>query len=667
MKHRPYTYGPMSQKGSALLKVIMNDYMPLTDLLARESIQNSLDARDENSKVLHVDYFIRNIDPRSSGRFLQELNYPTIQSSLQKKYPSGFTLLEVRDTGTKGLGGPIATSEINDETSQGDFIKLVYQMGHNQERQDAGGSWGYGKTVYYRLGVGLVLFYSRVKEGGRFQSRLAGCMIENEKNPDRLMKKSKTGICWWGSQDDVPMTRESEIKRVLDHLGVKPFGKEEVGTSIIIPYLNVSNILNVSSDSDEDDQVDLSQKPFWEDDLGKSLNISIQRWYALRINNLNWTKGPILSVSVDGERVETTSAPVFNYMQQLYNYIHEKEHSLNNDKVKVFKVTSKFIVGDKAGTFAFVELSKNDLRMVSPENLLDPFSYIYGSPSNENHVIIGMARSPGMIVQYSSQFSQADSSWTRGLLPVGGGGYHLGLFIPNSDGTLTPKIVKSTMNPHSMPEGCKVLEEYYRSTEQADHSRWEDSRGVRLIQTARRKIIDFLKINSQPVVDNEQDGERGMQMSRLMGKILPPDGFGKEPPNRPKVGRNPTPQRPSKTKSSDGFEVIGRRFPNEKTMQIIFEVSVKMPSLVKLKLGIGDSDNPHSGLIEHLDDWEMGDLPFVFSSVDFSGEELHNEFYEDKLIITECPENYRQKITLDLELRDYSFSPGFSLDIQPLA
>ena len=46
--------GRMTQTGSSLLKLIQNNNMPVLDLLVRESIQNSLDARMPNSKYVEM-------------------------------------------------------------------------------------------------------------------------------------------------------------------------------------------------------------------------------------------------------------------------------------------------------------------------------------------------------------------------------------------------------------------------------------------------------------------------------------------------------------------------------------------------------------------------------------------------------------------------------------
>ena len=48
--------GRMAQTGSSLLKLIQNNDMPVLDLLVRESVQNSLDARKDNTKYVNVEY-----------------------------------------------------------------------------------------------------------------------------------------------------------------------------------------------------------------------------------------------------------------------------------------------------------------------------------------------------------------------------------------------------------------------------------------------------------------------------------------------------------------------------------------------------------------------------------------------------------------------------------
>ena len=48
--------GRMTQSGSSLLKLIQNNNMPILDLLVRESIQNSLDAKNETDPYVMVEF-----------------------------------------------------------------------------------------------------------------------------------------------------------------------------------------------------------------------------------------------------------------------------------------------------------------------------------------------------------------------------------------------------------------------------------------------------------------------------------------------------------------------------------------------------------------------------------------------------------------------------------
>ena len=74
--------GRMTQTGSSLKKLIQNNNMPKLDLLVRESIQNSLDARKGNSKFVEVDFM--------TGTFLRErlsVELEGITQSLDERYP----------------------------------------------------------------------------------------------------------------------------------------------------------------------------------------------------------------------------------------------------------------------------------------------------------------------------------------------------------------------------------------------------------------------------------------------------------------------------------------------------------------------------------------------------------------------------------------------------
>lgn len=72
--------GRMTQSGSSLLKLIQNNNMPILDLLVRESIQNSLDAKNENDSYVTVEFFTGEFNKLALNSELEG-----IKESLNKK------------------------------------------------------------------------------------------------------------------------------------------------------------------------------------------------------------------------------------------------------------------------------------------------------------------------------------------------------------------------------------------------------------------------------------------------------------------------------------------------------------------------------------------------------------------------------------------------------
>ena len=148
----------MSQSGKSLLSLIQNNSMETLDLLVRESIQNSLDAKDESKDNVKIDFFYNNFESKGLNDELEG-----ISDALNIKYNNESTeYIAIRDTNTVGLTGVLHADEVQNN-EYGNLLKLVYEISKAQDSEGAGGSWGLGKTVYFRVGIGLVLYYSRIK------------------------------------------------------------------------------------------------------------------------------------------------------------------------------------------------------------------------------------------------------------------------------------------------------------------------------------------------------------------------------------------------------------------------------------------------------------------------------------------------------------------------
>lgn len=107
-------------------------------------------------------------------------------------------------------------------------MQHIYDTGKRQTQAGAGGNWGFGKSVYYRVGIGIVIFYSRIKNETGYESRLIVTLVEDEskKNPDgsdatilNRLDPNSAGKAWWGIRDGedlLPISDDEFIVPLLD-------------------------------------------------------------------------------------------------------------------------------------------------------------------------------------------------------------------------------------------------------------------------------------------------------------------------------------------------------------------------------------------------------------------------------------------------------------------
>jgi hypothetical protein len=513
----------MGQVGSSVLRAIQNNSDPLIDLFIRESIQNSLDAGNKSISVpyVNVDFIVKKFNAKKLNHSLDG-----ITDRLNKRFPDEYyKFVAVKDTNTTGLTGPLKRSEVRDN-KYGNLQKLVYHVGKPQEELGAGGSWGYGKTLYYRISqIGLVIYYSRIKkENGEYESRLCAVMCENEKSNDAILppydnNNNKSGIAWWGDIDDksnsYPITDEDNILFFLETFGITPYVNDEVGTIVIIPYINEQALLNENS---FEPNLDFEGGLFWNSDkktLEEEFRIAIQRWYSPRLNNPQYQShfkryGKVvkyLKASINGEEItEDQMLPIFRRIQELYNsaIIKMDNESISNDNIstEVIRYNSQDV-----GVFAYILIKKEEL--TDNDNSPYPFLNIDFDNRQGNIPIICMTRQPGMIVEYNP------SSW--GNLPIThDDDYILAFFVLDSRQKLSFKdgVVREI-----------ELEEYVRQSECADHLGWQDhaiensSRKIRCIGKITNQCCGILNEKFSAKSENEETKTLS-GLSVLLGKIL---------------------------------------------------------------------------------------------------------------------------------------------------
>lgn len=534
MKYFPLSLGPMQESGSALLRALQNDSMIPLDLLVREAVQNSLDAalKPAGSEV-SVDVTIR---PHGTDVVADLFESGIDKAVLFRLFPKGGRMLEIRDKGTEGLSGPLRLEDVGRGQRRGNLLKLVYEVGRTRSDETSGGSWGLGKTCYFRVGVGLVLYYSRILLNNRFEERLVACLVENESDENRLQRDSATGIAWWGGEAGTPMplTDSARIATLLRSIGVQPYSGEDTGTAIIIPFLrdNLIPQQEEASSEEPDENARREPLPWWFKDYASYVRVALQRWFCSRIDNPRFRGGPALAVSVNGQRLQTERMqPVFQVLQALYNRLDQAtyrgEDYLDRCGVAATDVLDApidlrgvFRAGTSAGRITAVRLTPAQLKMTEPENMPDPYRCIF-SPhehAQRDRPLVAFMRGPGMVIRWDN--SNDSKGWGGSVQLPAGEAFLLGLYVPEKDRDLKDDVRKKLRNPD------QTLEAYLRSCERADHHQWVDQAGLTIITRIRGKAGGEIGKFNAPVA--ARTPSISLRAARNLADRLLPTGFGQD-------------------------------------------------------------------------------------------------------------------------------------------
>lgn len=500
----------MNQSGDAILRSLQNTDFSIMDIIVRESLQNALDASKAGVDHIFVDYRTGKFD---TSRLNPE--FERISDNLNRAYTDEAEFLSISDRNTVGLNGQYDLNR-PDELTKSNFFKLVFGLGKNQEANGAGGSWGLGKTSYFRIGCGIVIYYTRIKAEQDYEERLIASLIEDPRSEKRLLADSRRGIAWWGEQresdkdDFYPITDHKQIEKFLDIFGLKPYGADDTGTTIIIPYLK------------EFEQT--SSNP-WGRNRERALTTAIQRWYAPRILNDEYSKGTgnaDLCCKVNGELVGYPEVEQpFGLLRDLYTAALTGNAS-DDIKVEDIRLPRSGMKDNKtnAGRVAFVIKNLSD---AVTSNGFTYRQYIEDADdqTEESFKLVAFARKPGMIVRYDF-----DDKWSKGA-KIADDQCLIAFFVPNSNGKIYEKY---------RTDKYDTLEQYLRFGEKADHADWFDQRGQQNIT-----LVDRIKRETARALANAAGSDEDRQVSLVSEKLaheyaglLPPNNFGKAGRSRPK-------------------------------------------------------------------------------------------------------------------------------------
>ncbi len=637
--------GNMSQSGSSLLKSIQNNSTPILDLLVRESIQNSLDAARPGRRYVKVEFQIGEFPPKKLNAFLKGS-----ERLLNRRFSQPLAkYLAIRDSETEGLTGKLSSRELTEYESYGNLLKLVYEIGQAQDKKGAGGSWGLGKTVYFRIGIGMVFYYSRIETGrGKYESRLAVTHVEDETVPDKSIiphdsKGKRRGIAWWGAQDPkdpnrtIPLTDEKEINRILNVFGYEPYKGSETGTSVIIPYIDEKKLLE-NNRIEYVNNLEQSNNPYWYNSLFEYLVIAIQRWYAPKIDNHDIDRvylKPIVidrsagkahgerKIQIDSENME----PAFKAVRDLFNLAYFKirkreycsELSLYGIDARSEKIQQNnvFVVCERgriSGAVAFASVTRRFLRMGPPNNNYSPY-YYYGLPDegDDSHLpIMSYARKPGMVVQYTDT-----GKWVHGVPAQTDDTYLIAMFVLDSDQCFLPSF--------GFPEEENTLEDYIRSTENADHMKWEDityhNQPLKIIQNTQKGIIKRILRSYKPDT-SVSGGTTDKKLSSDLGQLLlPPEGFGTDPRRKKHEPKPPKVSVSSSKTSRPQFKIENTRYtPQGLSIEAVLTAGDEIKKPVSIVTSVSSETGDIS--VKNWDEEMYTQYPFDIRDLDIAVESL---------------------------------------------
>ncbi|MEU0391295.1 hypothetical protein ABZ208_00620 [Streptomyces sp. NPDC006208] len=245
---------PYPPEGASAAEGIRNQLgrpeLDLLTILVRESAQNSWDARLRTPAPVDYRIDMWTVGPAHTGVWRELLLNGA--PAVTEKFPLRETLkrgparvLAVSDRGTRGLGGPTRADQA--VGADRDFVSFIRNIGEPRDTALGGGTYGFGKGIFYLLSKsGTVLVHSRCRTAqGGHETRLIGCTlwksyVATEAEGDRRY----TGRHWWGdvSGDVIEPLVGTEAEATAQRLGLRPFGPEETGTTIVVIDPNLDEL-----------------------------------------------------------------------------------------------------------------------------------------------------------------------------------------------------------------------------------------------------------------------------------------------------------------------------------------------------------------------------------------------------------------------------------------
>ena len=227
-------------EATGFLSILGQPKLRSVELLVRETAQNSWDARIGKSTV-HMTF--SGVSCRSGDISYNALRNE-IFSDLPKKdiFPGLFAslakneipLLIVRDWNSHGLGGATSAKIATPPKTTNRYRRFLLNIGEQKYEEKGGGAYGYGRSICFAAShSNTAIIYTRTTDDLKaHESRLIA--VGYGKSFDRNSVRHN-GRHWWtiSGNPGKPIIGDA-ADQLASRLGLKPYGRVESGTTIII-------------------------------------------------------------------------------------------------------------------------------------------------------------------------------------------------------------------------------------------------------------------------------------------------------------------------------------------------------------------------------------------------------------------------------------------------
>lgn len=471
------------------------------ELVVRETLQNSWDARDEDwipaygIRVYELGDDVKDV--------LRDRVFTDLPGSLDDLAASlrsdGTHAIEIFDRGTTGLDGPFRASAVAGPGESNNFNSFVFDIGTTKSSARSGGTYGFGKTATFEVSrAHSVVYWSRCRTAsGELEHRLIAATLHD---PYEDAGARFTGAHWWGdpADEDIVPLRGDAAEQLGERIFRTHFGDDETGTSILVidPVISVApGSISTDTVSTPTDSAPLERVPVRTETEAQELVAQLTNALA----DSAWPK----TVPAGGEHPPMIIQVHYNGVEQGAAAEIRGRYSRFADALTEVRKAQGQHAGDSPDRPALIVREQTYTITLRPRNL-----------KPEDHARFFGGRSDNTVGHLHIVSSLRDSSPVPAVSDA--------LCLMRSEAELvvaydkTPGVEDETLQWHAVFKPTPECDKHFASSEPPTHDNWNPSSAdneisayvvEKSLQAIRKRLRDFLSEHRPP----QREGERSVR------------------------------------------------------------------------------------------------------------------------------------------------------------